>query len=273
MVGGSLFYKYDMECVVVPHFTKMRVLLSALCFFAAGAAQAATINVLREANNPHQSAYGMHPDTGVEGSDLDGAQISATFADGTTETLTWMADRTLYTEPTGESYYGINGAANGNNIDFFMSWQGFEMTTTSLLSSISINVAPGNAVFDTRTNLDTDPNGGSTTGSSFGFEFFLYPEYSALPGVINVAYSGIVNLAGSLAVGDLFTTMTVDFTGLNGGGVLGGLNFLSDLDSMLYANDLTPVPLSTSMAFLLFGLLGLGLVGSRNKTAQPSQIA
>jgi len=256
---------------------KARVFVSALFVFAAGAAQAATINAFREANSPHQSAYGMHANTGVEGYHLDGAEVTANFADGTTETLTWMANPTLYTENAGTpgevSYYGIDGFADGENIDFYMDWIGFEMTTSSLLTSMSINVAPANAVFDTTTNLDTDPNGGSTIGSSFGFPFQLYDEYSDLAGSIDVVYSGIVNLAGSLAVGDLFTTMAVDFSGLESGGVLGGLSFVSDLDSMAVENDLTPVPLPASMALLMFGLLVMGFVGGGNKSLQPRQIA
>ena len=242
---------------------KARLFISAFCLLFAGTAQAATINVLREANNPHQTAYGLHSNTGAEGHDLDGAQVTAEFGDSANETLTWTADPLIYSEPDGETYRSINGYANGDDINLFMSWDGFEMTTTSLLTSLTINLAPGNAVFDTTGTFDNDPNGGSTPGSSYGFGLHLYESFSNLPGSINVVYSGIVNVAGALAVGDLFTTMTIDFTGLQDGGILGDLSFRSDIDAMRYDNDLSPVPLSASMTFLLFGLLGLGLLGAK----------
>ena len=55
-----------------------------------------------------------------------------------------------------------------------------------------------------------------------------------------MTYSGIVNRAGSPAVGDLYTTMVVDFSKLPGGGLLGDLRWNSDIDTMRDAGDLVP---------------------------------
>jgi hypothetical protein len=246
-------------------FSKTCVITAALCFFSAGVAQATTIDIIREATNPYETVYGMHENTGSDGYQIDGASISATFAGAPTEDLTWEANRTIYTEPNGDTWHGIDGAARGDNINMFMSWDGFEMTTTSLLTSLTIDLMPSNSVFDTTFIFDyNDPNGQSTIGSSFGFEFELYSEYQSMPGYITAAYSGIVNVAGDAAVGDLFTTLTLDFSGLAGGGLLGNLNFRSDIDSMRYANDLTPVPLPASLSFLLIGLAaGAGFFGRK----------
>lgn len=248
---------------MLPKLISARMMIPMICMFCAGAAQAATINVMRIDGGPYETNYGLHSNTGAEGHDLDGAQLTAEFGPNASESLTWMADPSIYTEPDGHTYGSINGFAHGDDINVFMSWDGFEMTTTSLLTSLTINLAPGNAVFDTTGTFDDDPNGGSTLGSSYGFPFQLYDSFSSLPGSINVIYSGIVNVAGALPVGDLFTTMTLDFTGLQGGGLLGDLSFRSDIDAMRYYGDLSPVPLSPSMAFLLMGLLGLGIMGSK----------
>lgn len=206
----------------------------------------------------------MHSHTGFEGRDMDGAETYAGFADNTSKTLTWMADPWTYTEPDGQTYGSINGFANGDDINLFMSWDGVEVRTSRLLTTLSINLAPANAVFDTTFIFDHDPNGGSTQGSSFGFPFSLYSAFEDLPGTINVMYTGIVNLAGSTAAGDLFTTMVIYFNGLQGGGLLGNLSFRTDMDALNSAGTLSPVPLSSSLAFLAFGFLGLGLIGRTN---------
>lgn len=231
---------------------------AALYLSSFSAIHAATINIVRSDAQQFESVGGIRDNTATDGHDIDGAVITAYYADGTSEQITWVGDPSTWTNPDGSTYGSTEGSASGDNINLFMSWDGFEMTTTSVLTSLSIDMAPANTVFDT--TYDFDHTGYSTVGSGFGYEFELYDGYEALEGAITATYSGIVNLAGAAAVGDLFTTMTVDFSQLAGGGILGALDFRSDLDVMRYEGDLlSPVPLPMSLSFLLLGLGGLGL--------------
>lgn len=224
------------------------------------AIQAATINIVRDDVERFETVHGLQDNTATYGSDIAGAVITAHYTDGSSEQITWEADPSVWTNPDGSTYGSISGWATGSDVDLSMSWDGFEMMTSSRLASLSIDMAPANAVFDTTYIFDYDPNGGSTQGSSFGFPFSLYDGYEDLEGAITATYSGIVNMNGLAAAGDLFTTMTLDFSMLHLGGVLGDLNFRSDLDVMRNEGDLlSPVPLPMSLSFLLLGLGGLGL--------------
>lgn len=238
------------------------------------AADAATIDIVRSGADQFESTYGLRDDTGTDGTDLDGALVTATYADGTSEQITWEGDPRIFTEPDGSTYGSIDGWARGANTDIFMSWDGFEMTTTSVLTSLSIDLAPASAVFDTTFIFDdNDPNGESTQGSSFGFPFELYSGYENLEGAITATYTGIVSLVGDDPVGDLFTTMSLDFSMLLGGGILGNLDFRSDLDVLRTEGDLSPVPLPASLSFLLLALAGLGLIhlAGRRRVLAPTR--
>lgn len=180
-----------------------------------------TVDIVRLDEDPHESAYTVRADTSSRGVDLDGARITATYADGTTETLTWQA-LDPYT----------NGGAAGENIDMFFGYSWHELSTTKLLTSLQIDLAPASSVFDTTFAMDDDPLGGSTPTSKNGFPFKVAPEYEDLSGTITATYTGIVNLSGSEAVGDLYTTMILDFSGLPDGGLLGDLVWNSDIDTM-----------------------------------------
>ncbi|MEY8827155.1 PEP-CTERM sorting domain-containing protein [Sedimentitalea sp. XS_ASV28] len=226
--------------------------------FSIGVAQATTININRAVDSGLQeTTYGLRSNTGTEGVDLDGALITANYADGTSEQIEWQAIRAFD--------YSIDGAARGIDTTVYMSWDGFEVRTTRMLSSIFIDVAPASSVFDTTDTryIIGDPSLPSTPGSSFGFPFELYSEYQDLEGEINATYFGNVNLAGRAADGDLYTGMLVDFTGLAAGGIFGEVKFRSDLDTLEYAGDLTPVPLPSTLPLLLAGLGGLGMLGRR----------
>ena len=183
--------------------------------------------------------------------------ITATYADGSSEEIFWEALLTYHSD--GGGYYSIDGEADGGGMYMYMAWEGFELTATNRLTSLSFDASSSGSVFDTTYIFDPDPE--STLGSSFGFPFEIYAGGDALEGNIGVTYSGIVSLGGAPAAGDLFTTMTVDFSGLAGGGFLGGMSFRSDLDTLQYVDDLTPstVPLPASLPLLLIGLGGLGL--------------
>ena len=179
------------------------------------------IDIVRLDDDPYESIYGIRADTASRGVDLDGARITVTYADGTVETLTWEA-LDPYT----------NGGATGTDIEMFYGDNWHDITTTKLVASIQIDLTPANSVFDTTTVTDSDPLGGSTPSSKVGYPFELSPEYNAMSGDISIAYSGIVNLAGSPAEGDLYTTMLIDFSDLPGGGLLGDLEWKTDIDTM-----------------------------------------
>jgi len=218
-------------------------------------ASAATVDIIRSASNPYESTHGLRDNTGTEGVDLDGALVTATYSDGSSEEILWEAQGIGWSNA---------GWADGEDAYLYMSWDGFEMTTTSLLASLNIDLFGASSVFDTRPDYDPDPL--STPGSSFGFPFEIYAGGESLLGAIAVTYTGIVNLAGAVAAGDLFTTMRIDFTALSTGGFLGNMSFRSDMDTLAVAGDLSPVPLPASLSFLLIGLGGLGLARKRQRT-------
>ncbi|NYI27470.1 NACalpha-BTF3-like transcription factor [Sulfitobacter geojensis] len=185
------------------------------------------IDVVRLATDPNETIYGIRDDTSSRGVDLDGALITATYADGSVEHLTWHA-LDPYT----------NGGATGTDINMFYGWSQHELTVTKNLASLEMDLQPASSVFDTTITFDDDPLGGSTPGSSFGYTFEFLGESAEMSGNVTATYSGIVNLVGSPADGDLYTTMLVDFSDFSGGGILGDVIWNSDIDTMRYAGDL-----------------------------------
>ncbi len=192
-----------------------------------------------DADGAYESIYGIRDDSSSRGVDLDGALIVATYADGSSESLTWRA-LDPYT----------NGGAFGADISMFYGFESHELMTTKLLTSLQIDLAPSSSVFDSAAadENDSDYSGGSTPGSSYGFSFQLSPEYGAMSDSVIATYSGIVNLVGSSAEGDLFTTMLIDFSSLPDGGLLGDVNWNSDIDTMRYAGDLSPAGTDAALA-------------------------
>lgn len=190
--------------------------------------------------DPHETVHGIRDDTSSRGVDLEGARITLTYADGTTETLTWHA-----TDPY------TNGAAVGEDTQMSFGYDWHHLETTKPLATMEIDLQPASSVFDTTTASDDDPNGGSTPTSLEGFPFRVNADSRDLAGDLEVTYAGIVNLAGSPPAGDLFTTMTVDFSGLPEGGLVGSLNWKSDIDTMREKGDLV----STGVACFTRGTL------------------
>lgn len=188
-----------------------------------------TIDIVRLHENPHESVNGIRTDTTSRGVDLEGAKITVTYTDGSSETLTWHA-KDPYTF----------GGATGANIDMSYGYDWHELSTTKPLASLQIDLQPASSVFDTNFDSTDYPDGTSTPTSLSGYPFQLAPEYEGLAGNLTVTYTGIVNLAGHPAVGDLYTTMTVDFSQLPGGGYLGDLKWNSDIDTMRDPGDLVP---------------------------------
>ncbi|KEJ88059.1 Hint domain-containing protein [Sulfitobacter donghicola] len=189
----------------------------------------ATIDIVRQDINPHETTSGIRDDTSSRGVDLEGTIVTATYADGTTETLTWQA----YDPYTF-------GGVTGTDVDMSFGFDWHNLSTSKRLTSLKFDLQPANSVFDTTLDMDDFPIGNSTPSSLNGFPFKLAPEYEDIEGAITATYSGIVNLAGSAAVGDLYTTMEIDFSGLPDGGLLGELRWNSDIDTIKADNDLVP---------------------------------
>lgn len=257
----------------------------AAAFLLAGitATHAATVTVSTETGTAMETEFGIRADTGTRGFELAGALVTASFTDGTTETATW-AD--FNSESTG--------GAGGDRWSLFQNAFGFvsldvdpmadpmdpnarRMTSFSIDASTSQSVTPnfadlslpdivqGASLFDVSAQDELLGDAGSTPGSSFGFPFRF--TFGAPVGDVSVIYSGAVNIVGQAAVGDLFTTMTVDFSDLFDGGFTGSAVYESDQDTLRVAGDLrpvvAPVPLPAGLPLLVLGLGALGVARRR----------
>lgn len=231
------------------------------------AGQAATVTVATETGAAMETVFGIRGDTSTRGVDLAGMTVTATYANAASETLTWQAF---------DPY--TNGGVNGTNVTISMGgFPNMALNALARLTSLTFDAstsqsnyldlnnqpaANGASLFDVSAANEGDP--GNTPGSLFGFPLsFEGPNQPQ--GAVNVTYSGIVNLFGSPAQGDLYTTMSIDFTGLNGGGFLGSTELRTDMDTLEVVGDLTPVstaavPLPAGLPLLLAGLGGLGLI-------------
>lgn len=247
---------------------KSTMLAAAVMLSGMSSAHAASVTINTEPGITMETEFGFRSDTGTRGVDLAGAQITATFDDGTSETVTWMAfDDFTFGGANGDRWSLFQGGDATTNIIVdgrLMTSLTMDLSTSqsNTLSSdaVPVPVSQGASLFDILPEED-----GSTDGSAFGFPFAF--TFNAPDGDVDVTYSGAVNLVGAPAVGDLYTTMHIDFTGLDLGGFTGNSNFWSDQDTLLVAGDLTPtvapVPLPAGLPLLVLGLGALGIARRR----------
>lgn len=245
--------------------------------FLGSTGMAATVTVTTETGAAMETEFGIRDDTGTRGYELAGAVVTAMFDDGSTEQETWE-----------DFNFAGTGGVNGDRWSFFqldtgevnLVSDGRVMTGFSIDASTSQSVTPdfanpgapdivmGASLFDISAANEDLGEPGSTPGSSLGFPFaFTFGAPMDLMDEVKVTYSGAVNIKGEPAVGDLFTTMLVDFTGLEstGGGFTGSATYISDQDTLRVAGDLmavtpSPVPLPAGLPLLLAGLGGLAIL-------------
>lgn len=216
--------------------------------FGALSASAATVSIATDEGILMSTQHGIRSNTSTTGLDLAGMQLRASFADGAVEDLVWEA-YDIYT----------NGGTTSTGFSINAGWEGFHLTTTRVLTSLTFFAATANTIFDMLKLNDGDE--GNTLTTKWGFPFEIYGG-DDVEGDIHVSYANAVLLEGQPRGADAFTDMTVDFSGLAGGGFSGYLFFNSDMDSLAVAGDLVPVPvpLPAGLPLLLGALGGLALL-------------
>ncbi|WP_424964500.1 VPLPA-CTERM sorting domain-containing protein [Dinoroseobacter sp. S375] len=232
----------------------MRNLLAAAaaCFVLPLGAHAASVTVnLTPGTLFTTDAIGGFATTG---GDMDGMLVTGTFAGGASETLTFNGTGGT-AGSTGAGSFSV--ALNGNS--FTSSWS--VNVSSGLLTSLQLQGAPGDTIFDVATSLA----GGSTENSENGRTF---EETSNLSGAIVATYSNNVALTGDAPVGDLYESLFIDLSGLAGGGLSSTqtLAFRADTDNAAAGSSVVPaIPLPASFPLILAGLGALGLTRKRRK--------
>ena len=239
--------------------TRSLIIAAAALFgatLAASSATASTVDVHASTGQRYVSEHGMGASV-VSGAALAGMTVNVTYADGGSESLTW-APRI---RPNGRPSTSTGEATSG---DFSLSqaWDSFTLTTTRLLHSMSFSTLGLGVVFDIYPN----GTGVNTPGSLRGVAFRV--DSGDQDGEIDVSFTNQVLVRGHMIGTDLFTDMSVDFSGLTAGGFLGSMDFTTDIDYLAVADDLAefnPVHLTAGLPLLLGGLGIMGLMRRRQR--------
>jgi hypothetical protein len=235
--------------------TKLISILSGAALLALGSGGAKSAVIIFDG--------GLDSITGVAnfvtlGDAMAGMTVRATFADGFTETLVWAA--------TGPGAGGVTGdgwSVNQSGDTFNdLSWavdvtrldgQGLPIE----LSELHLEGAPGLTLFDVE-----PPNGSFTTepGTENSASGKRFVSDLADDDDIVATYSNQIQINADPPVGDLWHTLTIDFSGRDDGGVFGSFAFSQDADS---DERLIQVPEPFGAALLGFALLGFGMARRR----------
>jgi hypothetical protein len=257
----------------------VRTGLLALCL--ACVANAGTVNILPNQNGTTVIASSI-TSFSTTGADMLGMLVTVTFADSTTQTVTWAACGATCGQATGAAgtgtwTLGVTGdtglVSSLTNPDgsALTHWTLTNTSTNLAITSIVLNGVPGNTLFD------RDLNSGGQTGTpggSFGIDYTFSSEAGQnSPFTVNVTYSNLVVLAGAAqpclgsvfaglntatGCGDEWGQLTFAFSGnpFVGTGKSKSpdavWSFFQDSDTATAAN-LAPEPFT-------FGLMAAGLV-------------
>ncbi|MBE3637071.1 VPLPA-CTERM sorting domain-containing protein [Mangrovicoccus algicola] len=221
-------------------------------------AAAATLTVATDNSGGFVSQDGIAA-YNSSGATLAGATVTATFADGTSESGTIAA----FGRNTG-ALYGSGfelvqtGTTYSNAFALFNDY-------TSALVTLSIDLVPASAVFDLDFGGATGTDGSNLGRTLIQSDSSGSEDGSGLTGDVVATYAGRVSVGSAAAVGDLYTSLVLDLSGTLDGGLASGGEwyFIADTDTLKTAGDLAPVPLPAGVLTLGAALAGLGLLRRR----------
>jgi len=181
---------------------------------------------------------------------MDGLDVTATFLDGSTETVTWAA--------TGGDAGGVTGTGWSLSVDgdtFTAPWN-FDFAAGTQLQLVSLFLDGLNAltVFDR-----TEPNTG-TAGSAQGRDWTCNSAGVCDDAVVTYDYQ--VSIGGALAVGDLWQTVLVEF---GDSGPNDDWSFLQDTDNDI-RRSVPTIPEPGTLALLGAGLAGVRFFRGRRRS-------
>lgn len=164
-------------------------------------------------------------------------RVTATWADNTSETLTWGLHSSPLCGGVISNLFSLGGCGDTWDQIWYLS----NLRTTSLLTGLVVDLTRTLFWFDR-----TEPSPG-TPNSALGRDFEFVDADPLVTGNISVEYSVI----HGMQFRDTWQVMTIDFTGLDQGGVEGQLRFRQDVDT-----GVIPVPAALPLLITALGMLG-----------------